>query len=95
MTKFVNANNESLLEIKTTSITANTSSGSTIATNLNSNEVMIISCICDNYIAVPYVINEKYFIAFQSFQNLGGSIYAFGGVTNKSLTVTIRYVDIK
>lgn len=95
MAKFVNANNDSLLELKTISITANTSSGSAIATDLNSNDVMIIDCICDNYIALPYSINGKYFIVFQSYQNVGGNIYAFGGVTNRNLTVTIRYIDIK
>lgn len=94
MTKFINKNSETLLEIKTVRILGSTGSGSTIETNLSSNNIIILNCECDGYIATPYVINNKYYVAISKYMNIGNDLYAFGGV-DKAVTVLIKYMLIK
>ena len=53
MTKFTNVKNETLLEIKEIILTGPTGTGSTIKTELSSDDVIILSCKCDGYIVTP------------------------------------------
>lgn len=94
MAKFTNIKNETLLEIKEIILTGSTGSGSSIKTELSSDDVIILSCKCDDYIAIPYIINKKYFVLISKYMNIGNNLYALGGV-NQTLTVSIKYMVVK
>lgn len=94
MINFTNIDNETLLEIKTISITSPTGTGSLIATKLDIDNIIILSCECNDYIATPCVINNKYYISISKYMNIGNDMYAFGGI-NQTVTVLIKYMVVK